>query len=206
MNETRFWLLRHAPLRVPPGVILGSGDAPCDTSDGEALARMARRLPRGAVLVESGIARCRQTAEALRAAGAALPPPRVEPALGEQSFGAWQGRRWDDLDPAAAAPFWAAPATARPPGGESFADVVARVGPALGGLATAFPGRDIVAVAHAGSIRAAVAVALDLAPEAALRLDVPPLSLTRLDRIGEGWRVGPVAAPAALDDGRGAMG
>jgi len=63
-------------------------------------------------------------------------------------------------------------------------------------------GRDIVAVAHGGSIRAAVAHALGLAPEAALALSVDTLSLTRLDHIagpgaGQDWRVAQLNWPAA---------
>ena len=62
-------------------------------------------------------------------------------------------------------------------------------------------GRDIVVVAHGGSIRAAVALALDLDPEKALALTVDNCSLTRLDHIAgaagshaadgaHSWRVG----------------
>jgi alpha-ribazole phosphatase len=61
-------------------------------------------------------------------------------------------------------------------------------------------GRDIIAVAHGGTIRAALALALDLHPEAALALTIENCSLTRIDRIdgpgmGHGWRVVRVNQP-----------
>jgi alpha-ribazole phosphatase len=196
-NATRWWLLRHAPVPCPHGRITGRLDVACDTSEDEVFRSLARTLPVNPVLVESGLIRCRQTAGALEAAGLLLPPPMVEPDLAEQDFGRWQGRSWMDLeaakDPDLAA-FWAAPAEATPPGGESFAAVIERVRGALEQITAAQAGRDILAVVHAGTVRAALAVALDLKPEQALRFAVKPLSLTRLDSTAAGWRVETVNA------------
>ena len=108
--------------------------------------------------------RTRQTAEALFAAGAPLPAElREEPDFLEQHFGSWQGLTYDELAvlrDGAAHRFWHAPAVERPPGGESFADVVARVASAVRRISPAAAGRDLVVVAHGGSIRAALAHAL----------------------------------------------
>lgn len=189
---TRWWWLRHAPVPCPHGRITGRLDVSCDTSDEEDFRLLARRIPVQAVLVESGLLRCRQTAGALEAAGLVLPPPLVEPALMEQDFGRWQGRSWMELEAAKdpdLAQFWADPAHAVPPGGESFAAVTVRVAEAIGRLNALHAGRDILAIAHAGTIRAALALALDLAPAQALKVAVHPLSLTRLDYMAEGWRV-----------------
>jgi alpha-ribazole phosphatase len=70
--------------------------------------------------------------------------------------------------------------------------MMARVRAAVTEMTRHFEGRDVIAVAHAGTIRAALAVALDLSPHAALSFVIDPLSLTRLDAIGDGWRVGGV--------------
>ncbi|WP_161790449.1 histidine phosphatase family protein, partial [Inquilinus limosus] len=91
-------------------------------------------------------------------------------------------------------PFWSHPSAHAAPGGESFDTVLRRVQPAVQALSGAHAGRDIVAVAHAGTIRAAAALALDLDGERALRLVVDTLSLTRIDFIrsrsgAESWRV-----------------
>jgi alpha-ribazole phosphatase len=188
----RWWWLRHAPVPDPEGRISGRLDLPCDTSDSDWFAALANRLPRNPVIVESGLIRCAQTLGALEAAGMPLPPAVVEPDLVEQDFGRWQGRTWALLasaqDPDLPA-FWQNPATATPPGGESFAAVIERVRSVIERLSRENAGRDILAVAHAGTIRAALAVALDIPPEAALSFVIDPLSLTRIDAMDQGWRV-----------------
>lgn len=179
----RFWWIRHAPTDAAPGVIVGASDLPCRPVEPARAAALARWLPRraAAAVVTSGLVRTEQTAAAL-----GLSPTRREPALAEQSFGAWQGARWDAVDAAA---FWADPATARPPQGESFADQVARVSPVIEGLAADHADHDIVVVAHAGTIRAALVLALQMAPAQGLRLVVDPLSLTRIDIVPGGAAV-----------------
>ncbi len=199
--DTRWWLVRHAPVPDPEGRITGRLDLAADTGDVDDLEALARLLPVHAVLVTTPLRRTGQTARALAAAGARLPRAHEDPDLVEQDFGAWQGATWGGLasvdlpDPALSA-FWADPSRVAPPGGESFEAVIRRVTVALDRLSAANAGRDIVAVVHAGTVRAALAVALGLDPAAALRVVVDPLSLTRLDRLAGtgdwdgGWRVG----------------
>lgn len=192
---TRWWWVRHAPVPDPENRIVGRLDPPCDLSDADRLSTLARLLPRQSVVVESGLLRCSQTLGAIESAGLTVAPSLIEPALEEQDFGHWQGRRWADLDSKKdplVADFWRDPATSTPPGGESFVAVMTRVRAVVTEMTCHFEGRDIIAVAHAGTIRAALALALDLSPHAALSFVIDPLSLTRLDAIGEGWRVGGV--------------
>ena len=104
---------------------------------------------------------------------------------------AWTGRRHSAIARElgdAYAIFWRDAATNRPPGGESFADQIARVAAGLAAL----PAGDVILVAHSGTIRAALAIALDTAPDSALRFVVEPLSLTRIDRLNRSWRIGAV--------------
>jgi len=61
-------------------------------------------------------------------------------------------------------------------------------------------GRDIIAVAHGGTIRAALGLALGLEPEACLAFTMENCSITRIDHIdgpgmGHGWRVITVNRP-----------
>lgn len=178
----RLWLVRHAPVAGSAGVIHGE-DAPARLTDAAALDGLRRRLP-GGLLVASPARRTLETARALRDGDIA-----VDAAFREQDFGAWTGRTHAEIaagEPALHAAFWTAPATARPPGGESFADQIVRV---RAGLDRYRESDDLVLVVHSGTIRAVLAVALDLACERALRFVVDPLSLTRLDRIGDAWRV-----------------
>ena len=180
-TETNLWLIRHALVDGPRGVIHGP-DAPADTSDAAAFAALKAKLPQNAVVLCSPARRTFETAVAL-----GLDPVR-EAAFGEQDFGTWTGRRHDDLVAElgdAYRDFWKSPASNRPPGGESFVDQIART---VAGL-SALPAGEVVLVAHSGTIRAALSIALDLKPDAALRFVVDPLSLTRIDRLASGWRV-----------------
>ena len=86
-------------------------------------------------------------------------------------------------------PFWPLAGTERPPGGETFAEMIVRVGPALEGLADRRRGENVVAVSHGGAIRAAVAHCLRIEADNALHLSINNLSLTRLERHPDGWRV-----------------
>lgn len=187
MKNTRWWLIRHAPVPNPRNVIYGRSDPAADTGDSDALAALAARLPAQAVWVTSHLRRTRQTAAALRLPGSDM--ALVERALAEQDFGAWEGLSHDEvaaLHPEETRRFWSDPATEAAPDGESFAAVMERVAGAVGRLTDLYAGRDIVAVIHGGSIRAALALALELTPQAALRLAVAPLSLSRIDHYGSG--------------------
>ena len=195
---TRWWWIRHAPV-VDAHLkrLSGQADVAADVSDAAAFAALAPRLPTGAQWLVTPLQRTQQTAAALWAAGAERTEPAIEPAFAEQAFGDWTHATWAELaDNEDAQPFWDAPATVRPPAvqtgdeAESFADVCARVAPRIDAVTNAHAGRDIVVVAHAGSIRAAIARALGLTPTQALGLEVKNLGLTRLDHIGgSNWRV-----------------
>jgi len=140
-----------------------------------------------------------QTARAIAAHRNGALEPLVEPLLVEQHFGAWQGLSHAELAArrdGAWHRFWLAPADEAPPGGESFVQVVERVGRAVRQLSETHAGRDIVAVAHGGTIRAALALALELEPERALALSVDNCSLTRLEHIA-----GPASSHAQAPDG-----
>ncbi|MDQ7251510.1 histidine phosphatase family protein [Dongia sedimenti] len=199
---TRWWWVRHAPMKDAGGRVTGQLDLEADCSDHEAIARIAVRLPQNPVWMSSQLRRARQTLEVLHTAcgitGAAV---EVERDVAEQDFGDWQGQTYAALEQSDAdryKKFWIAPGTTRPPGGESFADVMMRVARAVERRSASHPDADIVVVGHGGSIRAAVAQALGLGPARALALQVDPLSLTRLDRIadqsGVVWSIGCVNA------------
>jgi alpha-ribazole phosphatase len=181
VSEARLWLIRHAPVAGPRGVI-HAPDAPADLSDGARLARLKAQLPSPHVAFCSPARRTVETAQALGLAS------EKEAAFREQDFGAWTGRRHSDLAEAYGAAyqdFWRTPAGNRPPGGESFVDQIARVGDGLARL----PDGDAVLVVHSGTIRSVLAIALAISPEHALRFVIDPLSLTRVDRLDDAWRV-----------------
>jgi broad specificity phosphatase PhoE len=207
-DTTSFWWVRHAPV-AHGGRIYGQTDLSCDCSDTASFTGLAEKLPRGALWVTSNLRRTHETAAAIIRAGLLEPRPipgpeiMAMPDLAEQNFGEWQGLTYEELEESRAGDFhrfWHAPAHETPPGGESFVAVIERVSRAIYRMVETYSGRDIVAVAHGGTIRAALALALDLDPEAALAFTIENCSLTRIDRIdgpgmGHGWRVVRVNQP-----------
>lgn len=177
---TELMLIRHAPA-LDGGRLAGRRDVPADLCDAGALAGL-RAAVGAAAVVASPARRCRETA-------AALWPdlsPRLDPRLWEQDFGSWEGVAFADL-PDLGDLSSRALAAHRPPGGESFADLCARVAPALCDLRR--DGGRIAVVAHAGVVRAALALATGAVP-GALAFQVAPLSLTRLLALPGGqWAV-----------------
>ena len=172
--------LRHPTPRVDPGICYGRLDIDITEQGREQIARALETTPRITRLLASPALRCRQTA------GALWPglTPALDAALWEQDLGEWDGRpvaELPDLGPMTRADL----ARHRPPGGESFADVVARVTPALTALG---PGLTVV-VAHAGTIRAGLSLALR-DPADALGVDIAPLSASRIVRHGADWSLG----------------
>ena len=153
---------------------------------------LARRLPEPAAWFVTPLSRTRRTAQMIFAAGYSASPLGIEPGLVEQSLGEWQGLVHADLPARLTQPkhaFWPLGGWERPPGGESMAEVILRVGATLERLAISHAGQDIVAVSHGGAIRSAVAHALRIGPDNALHLAIQNLSLTCLERHPEGWRV-----------------
>lgn len=198
---TRWWWVRHAPVPGRTGNLYGQSDVDCDVSHLAAIGACAALLPADAALVTSPLRRARQTLDAILAGrDKPSPAPIVEPRFAEQNFGRWQGHTWSEIeteDAAEYARFWQDPTGTAPPGGESFADQIARTRAGIAALNTRLSGRDIVCVAHGGTIRAAIAVALGLSSAAAMAFTVDNLSLTRLDWLAEGilrghagqWRI-----------------
>jgi len=196
-TPTRFWLVRHAPVSEAARAILyGTMDValcPVSLAEAEPICRvLAARLPRPAAWIISPLSRTRLTAEAIFTAGYPRTEPAVEAAMIEQNLGEWQGLVHADLPAQLAAPahaFWPLSGAERPPGGESMAEMIGRVGTGLERLAERHVGSDIVVVGHGGAIRAAVAHALGIHADAALSFAVHNLSLTRLERHPHAWRV-----------------
>ncbi|MBV8523870.1 MAG: histidine phosphatase family protein [Acetobacteraceae bacterium] len=197
MKVTRFWLLRHAIVDENARAFLyGTMDVPlCPESlvkQGPVLRALAQRLPRPAIWYVTPLSRTRRTAEAIFEAAYPAQPLRVTHGLTEQSLGAWHGLAHADLPARLTLPahaFWPLGGEERPPGGESMADVISRVGPEMERLADTHSGEDVVAITHGGAIRAAVAHCLGIGADNALHLSVQNLSLTRVERHARAWRV-----------------
>ncbi len=143
-------LIRHARPDVAPGICYGSLDLPLTepmTPPAQAIARALHDVP-PTRLIASPLARARETAAALLPSMTA----EVEPRLREMDFGDWEGRAWDDIA-RADLDAWAQDLMhARPHGGESAAQAMARVADWAASLCDGPQGCTWV-VAHAGPIR-----------------------------------------------------
>jgi broad specificity phosphatase PhoE len=105
-------------------------------------------------------------------------------------FGDWELQRFDRIaDQDRLRAFWDAPGDVRPPGGESWHEISARVGRAVARLRAAHPGRDIIAVAHMGTILTQVQAALGITAFDAFGHRIDNLSVTQLHWQGSGWGV-----------------
>ncbi len=194
---TRWWWVRHAPVREDEGHIYGQKDLNCDCSDAVVFNAVARVLPKEAVWYASNLKRTHQTAAAIWAAGSDRPDTlHHEPAFAEQHLGEWQGLNRAEFfasRPVEVGSYWFAPAEERAPGGESFVDVFERVRAAIERINVAHRGQDIVVASHGGPIKAAIAHALGLQAKAGFAFAIDNCSITRLDHLTSqdhsGWRV-----------------
>lgn len=186
-SPTRWHWIRHAPVTAAGGRIYGQQDMPADTSEVAVYAGLARKLPADAVLVTSHLVRTHQTAAAIVNAGLAMPEAIVEADLAEQNFGDWQGKHHAEVhgELGERHPFWLNAADHRPPNGESFTHVCNRVAAVVERLTGRFAGKDIVCVAHGGTIRAALAMAVGVTPEQALAFSVHNCSITELAHLAD---------------------
>jgi alpha-ribazole phosphatase len=192
---TRWWWVRHAPVREDNGCIYGQKDLGCDTSDRVVFEAVGKILPRDAVWYASNLKRTHQTAAAIWTAGFPKPSSMQHVAdLAEQHLGEFQGmNRAAFLASQPIGSHWFGPIDQPTPGGESFMDLYNRVRGAIERITAADAGKDIIAVAHGGTIKAAVGFALGNQPEKGLAFTIDNCSVTRLDHIAsaghDGWRL-----------------
>lgn len=147
--------------------------------------RIAALPTRPVAVYASPLERARETAAPIaRALGLRI---RTERELIELDIGEWTGlslrramrrREW------AAVQRW--PAGFRFPGGETFAELAARVTDAVLRLAEAHRGETVVAVSHADPIRAAVAIAAGMPLDLFQRLTISTCSVSALSYPAEG--------------------
>ncbi|MGB0844903.1 MAG: histidine phosphatase family protein [Alphaproteobacteria bacterium] len=179
-----FWLVRHAPVVAPQkGWLYGSTDLDAKFEDADLLGAVSERLPTNAEVHVSDLVRTEQTRAALN-----LPEPTSRAAaIREQHFGDWENTALSLIPPDHE--IWRRPHTYRPPNGEAWTDLRARTADWLTNLKPQT--RDVVVVAHAGSIRALLAEMLDLTDAKALALGLDNLSISKARWFVEqnAWRV-----------------
>jgi alpha-ribazole phosphatase len=183
---TRFWWVRHGPTHAK--AMVGWTDLPADLSDIAALARLNAHLPSDAVVVSSDLSRAIATADAIQGNRTRLPH---DAALREINFGAWEQRGFAEIEaqsPDHIRAFWDTPGDVRPPEGESWNDLSARVDAAIDRLLSAHQGHEIILTAHFGPILAALQRAEGLSPELVFAYRIDNLSVTCLSFDKSGWQ------------------
>ena len=113
--------------------------------------------------------------------------PAVDDDLREIDFGELEGLTYEEIEAGRPEVFRAwmeTPTSVRFPGGESFADLRARVLRAAGAIRERHAGEAAAIVAHGGVVRVVVADALGLADSAVFRLDQAYCGLSVVDWVG----------------------
>lgn len=179
-----FWI-RHGPTHATG--MVGWTNLPADLSDTAGLMRLEAHLPQDALVISSDLSRARATADAITG-----PRTRLDddPDLREIHFGDWELQAFDNIpEQDRLRAFWDAPGHVSAPGGESWDEISARVGGAVARLRANHPGRDIVAVAHMGTILTQVQAALGITAFEAFGHRIDNLSVTELHWQEAGWQV-----------------
>lgn len=195
---TKFWWVRHGPVKGFEGRVYDKRHVDCDVSNTPAFQHLAANLPKDAVWVVSDMKRAIQTAEAIGRGGYDLPEFDINPGIAEQDFGDWKGQYYKDIFAPKADgkgyDFWEEMLQRRPPNGESFQDLMDRTKPAIQDIQQKYAGKNIVLASHGGTIRTAIAHAMNgNAPQGAV-YSIENLSTTRIDHISgadivDGWRI-----------------
>lgn len=167
--------LRHPPVAVQPGTCYGRLDLGCAPEAGAAVGGLLTTLPPVRAVLSSPARRCRMLADAIATRNGI--GVETDDRLHELDFGAWEGRPWAAIDRAESDPWAADPLAVSPPGGETFASLIARVRAALEGVP---PGAAVVT--HAGVIRAARIILEGASFEQVFAQPVPHCSPIRLGR------------------------
>lgn len=140
--------LRHPVTEAMPDLCYGRLDLGLGEGAEQQIEAALEAVPRVPAIRTSPLRRARLLADRFAARdGADLVE---DPRLQEYDFGAWEGRLWPEIPRTETEP-WIADMLERPaPGGESFADLIARVSEALEDFE-----EGMLIVCHAGPIRAA---------------------------------------------------
>jgi alpha-ribazole phosphatase len=168
----RIALVRHPRPAIKPGRCYGRLDLALAPEGEAALPGIAARLAGfpAAAIWSSPARRCCIVAAAL-AAGRNL-APCLDPRLAELDFGAWEGMAWEDVPRPALDAWAAAPLGFAPPGGETGAALVARVGAVHAALRKA--ARSCIVVSHGGPLKLLAAMLRGEAVD--LLAPAPPLA------------------------------
>jgi broad specificity phosphatase PhoE len=177
----KIYLVRHGEAEGSEGLAVGYLDLPLSALGARNVEALADSW-QGPLPDRIFSSDLRRAAESARIFAARLGgEPVVDPRLREVSFGEWDGRSWDEIYErdrqryeAWTERWW----DLAPPGGESFADLEARV---LAWFRELKDEETVLAVAHGGSIRALLAGLRVIPRERAFEIDLNPARISALE-------------------------
>ena len=190
-RKTILYLLRHGATEANlahPARLQGQKSDPPLAPLGVRQAQITREFLAARPLdacFTSPLLRARQTA-CIIAEPHGIEPASVD-ALMECDIGRWEGLDWGTIrqrEPEAYLAFWADPASFGYPGGESFADVHARVAPAIEEIIQQQEGKRALVVAHHVVHRTYLAGLLGLAPSQAKQVTLDNCGISVVVRDG----------------------
>ena len=195
MSDTRLVVVRHGVTEWNrEGRFQGHLDPPLSEIGRREADLVAERIAADDLLrperiVSSSLARAAETAAAIgRASGVAV---ETDDRLMEIGQGEWEGRTHAELEVADARRYRAwrdAAGVRQPPGGESVASAMARVGAVLDAI-TRSGGATVCLVSHGGTLRVLARRLFDLADDRSWSLDVDNASIGVATLVDGRWRL-----------------
>lgn len=177
---TTVFLVRHGSHDRLGKVLCGRMDGVSLSEDGKAeAARTAERLAGEnlSALYVSPMDRARETAEPIAAATGL--EPRQEPDINEIDFGAWSGKRFEELHGDPQWDVWNRDRShARAPGGEAIWEVQSRAVRWIERIVAEHPEQAVCAVSHGDVIKSLLCHALGLSLDFTQRFEVSPASVS----------------------------
>jgi len=170
------YLIRHTRTATEAGLCYGRSDVALAASFSEDLSALQQKLPElteDCPVFSSPLRRCTQLAERLSV------KVTTDDRLLELNFGAWEGVRFDAIEPEILRHWSANFVESAPPNGESFTDLYERIGDFWRDLLQQ-PFEQAVIITHAGAIRALLAHVLTLPLANAFQLRIDPGSVHKL--------------------------
>ena len=208
-ETSEIFFVRHAPVVKKSGHVPPADSSILDLD--YRLERVAAMLPQGADWHVSPLLRTHQTAALLTPLLA--PKSMTESAnLAEMDLGTWAERPvaevWEEIERGPLHNWSFVTAELEPPGGDSFATLMKRVGSWMDEAANSFTAEPQIVIAHSGVIRAALAHALQASPDHAVGVPVPHFGIlhlrlmdpARASAAGGHWLFAGLTDPEALPE------
>lgn len=205
MPSTTIYLVRHAESEAnASGVFSGHYDAPLTPKGRRQATALARRLAGTPIdrIVSSDLKRALETARLLSSERGI--PVDTEARLREMHYGEWEGKTQEQIS-AQYGVDWEAvmrpSADFRIPGGESLAELRARVHAVYREVVAAHPEQTVVLLTHGNAKAALLGALLDLPYKNSWRFQIANTGLTQLRDIDGTPVIQSVNDTAHLDDG-----